>query len=49
MAGNDALNYGRTLPLTTGITVVMFGIIGEDGFADGATDIGGMYDGVTGW
>ncbi len=30
------------------IGIVMLGMIGDVGFSDGAIEIGGMYDGVTG-
>ncbi len=31
-----------------GRIVVMFGMMGDVGLADGAMEMGGMYDGVTG-
>jgi hypothetical protein len=45
MAGTVALNEGRPVSFVTGMTgmtVVMFGMMGDDGLADGATEIGGM-------
>ena len=49
VAGTVALNEGKIVVFVVGRIVVMFGMMGDVGLADGAMEMGGMYDGVTGW